>query len=82
VKNSLVLEAIAEKEQVEASEEEIQKELEDLSASLKQDAAALRRYFEERDGLVQVKRVLQERKTLDLLFERAHIITGDRIVLA
>jgi len=67
---------------VETSEEEIQRELEALSASLRQDSATLRRYFEERDGLAQVKRVLRERKTLDLLFERSHIISGDRIVLA
>ena len=82
VKSSLILEAIALKEKVEPSEEEIQRELENLSASLQQDPVTLRRYFEERDGLAQVKGILRERKTLDFLFEHAHIITGDRIVLA
>jgi trigger factor len=82
VKGSLILEAIARKEKVEPSEEEIQQELERLSASLNQDPANLRKYFEERDGLAQVKSILRERKTLDYLFEQAHIISGDRIVLA
>jgi trigger factor len=82
VKSSLILEAIALKEKVEPSEEEIQRELENLSASLQQDPVTLRRYFEERDGLAQVKGILRERKTLDFLFEHAHIIAGDRIVLA
>lgn len=82
VRNSLILESIALKENVEPSEEEIQKELEGLSASLREEPAKLRRYLEERDGLAQVKAHIRERKTLDLLFEKANIITGDRIVLA
>ncbi|MDH7499221.1 MAG: trigger factor [candidate division NC10 bacterium] len=82
IKKSLILEAIAGKENIEPSEEDIQKELDDLSAALKQDPTVLRRYFEERDGLTQVRRLLRERKTLDFLFERANIISGDRIVLA
>jgi hypothetical protein len=56
--------------------------LENLSASLQQDTATLRRYFQEKDGLAQVKGILRERKTVDFLFERANIISGDRIVLA
>jgi len=82
VKKSLTLEAIALKENIEPSEEDIQEELDALSATLKQDPAALRRYFEKRDGLTEVKRVLRERKTLDFLFAKANIISGDRIVLA
>jgi trigger factor len=82
VKSSLILEAIALKEKVEPSDEEIQRELENLSASLQQDTATLRRYFQEKDGLAQVKGILRERKTVDFLFERANIISGDRIVLA
>jgi len=82
VKKSLTLEAIALKENIEPSEEDIQEELDALSATLKQDPAALRRYFEERDGLTEVKRVLRERKTLVFLFAKANIISGDRIVLA
>ena len=82
VKNSLILEAIALQEKVEPSEEEIQQELENLSASLQQDTATLRRYFEEKDGLAQVKGILRERKTVDFLFEHSNIISGDRIVLA
>jgi trigger factor len=78
----LILEAIALKEKVEPSDEEIQRELENLSASLQQDTATLRRYFQEKDGLAQVKGILRERKTVDFLFERANIISGDRIVLA
>jgi trigger factor len=82
VKKSLILEAIAAKEKVEPSEEEIQQEIDSLSVSLRQEPAALRRYLEERDGLSEMKRILRERKTLGLLFEQANIITGDRIVLA
>jgi trigger factor len=82
VKSSLILEAIALQEKVEPSDEEIQQELENLSASLQQDTATLRRYFQEKDGLAQVKGILRERKTVDFLFERANIISGDRIVLA
>ncbi len=81
VRNSLILEAIAMKEQVEPTEEEIQKEVEEMALPLKQNPETLRRYLE-KDGLAEVKRVLRERKTLDFLFEHARIISGDRIVLA
>jgi len=82
VKSSLILEAIALKEKVEPSDEEIQRELENISVSLQQDTATLQRYFQEKDGLAQVKGILRERKTVDFLFEHANIISGDRIVLA
>jgi trigger factor len=82
VRRSLILEAIAAQEGVEPTEEEIQQEVDSLAVSLQRDGPSLRRHLEEKGGLEEVRRMLRERKTLQLLFQRANVVTGDRIILA
>jgi trigger factor len=67
VKGALLIEAIAQKENIQASDADLDKKIEELAAEAKQDVAVVRKYFkgpEERQGL---SLRLREEKTIEFL---------------
>jgi trigger factor len=67
VKGALLIEAIAQKENIQASDEDVEKKLEELAKEAKQDISVVRKYFkgpEERQGL---SLRLREEKTIEFL---------------
>jgi trigger factor len=72
VKGSLVFEAIAQKEGIQASDEEVEKKIDELAAEANQAVATVRKFFknpEERRGL---SLRLREEKTIEFLKARAN----------
>jgi trigger factor len=67
VRTALVLEAIGKAENIEVSEEDVNKELERLAGIYGRPADELRKIFTAQDGLAALKRDLQTRKTVDFL---------------
>ena len=71
VKGYLLLEAIAEKEKIEASEEDLAKHFEKLSGELKQPADKIRAAFRRQDSLDGLKARLRQDKALAFLLSKA-----------
>lgn len=72
VKSSLVLEAIAEKENVEANDEDVDDELEKMAAMYNMEVEKIKSSLRETD-IEDIKGQIKIRKTLDLLVENATI---------
>ena len=72
VKSSLVLEAIAEKENVEANDADVDDELEKMAAMYKKKKKKIKSSLRETD-IEDIKGQIKIRKTLDLLVENATI---------
>ena len=67
VKGALLIEAIAQKENIQASDADVEKKLEELAKEAKQDISVVRKYFKganEREGL---SLRLREEKTIEFL---------------
>ncbi len=77
----LVLEAIADKEGIQVSEEELAREIESLAASANVEPKAMRAYLEERGRWEAFKAELRERKTVDFLYSHARIVEGGSLIL-
>jgi trigger factor len=71
VRTTLVLEAIAEAENVEVTEEDVNNELEEMSKLYNRPADELRKIFAGRDNLESLKNDIRIRKTIDLLVENS-----------
>ncbi|SKC38484.1 trigger factor [Maledivibacter halophilus] len=72
VKTSLALEAIGEKENVEATDEDLEKELEKMAESHKMTVEKLKESFKE-ENFGYIKNNIKVRKTIDFLVENAKI---------
>ena len=72
VKSSLVLEAIAEKENVEANDADVDAELEKMAAMYNMEVEKIKSSLRETD-IEDIKGQIKKRKTLDLLVENATI---------
>jgi trigger factor len=80
VQDSLLLETVAKQEGLEVSEDELNKEVESAAATLNRKPEAVRDMLQ-REGRMEAFRTrLLERKALDLLYERAHIVEGANLV--
>jgi trigger factor len=71
VKGYLLLESIAEKEKIEATEEDLAKHIEKLSGELKQPADKIRAAFRRQDSLDSLKARLRQDKALAFLLSKA-----------
>lgn len=80
VRNSLLLEAIAKREELAVSEEELDKEIETAAASMNQKPEDFRALLERKDRIETIRIQLLERKALELLFEQAKIVEGNNLV--
>ena len=73
VRRALLLEAIADKEAIDASEADLEAEIEKFARASQRPAPAVRRMMEKSGDLDALRHGLRERKTLDLLIEHAHV---------
>ena len=72
VKGYLLLEAIAEKEKIEATEEDLAKHFDKLAADLKQPAEKIRAAFRRQDSIDGLKARLRQDKALAFLLSKAN----------
>jgi trigger factor len=73
VRRALLLEAIAAREEVAASDAEMDAEVEKFARASQRPAPAVRRMMEKSGDLESLRHGLRERKTLDLLIEHARL---------
>ena len=73
VRRALLLEAIAEQEEITASDAEVEAEVEKFARASQRPAPAVRRMMEKSGDLDALRHGLRERKTLDLLIEHTRV---------
>jgi len=78
VREMLVLEEIAKKDEITVDEEDLKKGFEDMAASMGQDAEIVRQYYEARGLTDTLKDKLVEEKTLKYLVENAKVLEVER----
>ncbi len=71
VKASLILDRIADREGIYATQDEVDREVQRIARQERQPVAAVRMRLEKEDGLGRIARRLRTQKTLDFLFEHA-----------
>lgn len=71
VRNSLVLEAIAKAENIEATEEDVQKELEELANQYQRSVDEIRNIFEANGSMDVLKNDLVNKKTIQFLLDNS-----------
>ncbi len=76
VRRQIVLDAIARKENLEVSEEDLSREFEALSHTHRQSAAALRAQFEKENRMEGLRAYLLQNKALDFIYLNATISGG------
>src|SRR5207248_768470 len=74
VKGYLLLEAIADKEAIEASEEDLEKHYAKLAGELKQPVEKLRQAFRRQDSVGSLKGRLRQDKALAFLLGKANLV--------
>ncbi|SHE52355.1 trigger factor [Desulforamulus putei] len=74
VKNELVLDAIARAENIQASEEEINEEIQKIATYVKQDAEIVRKTLELQGELGHISQDIARRKVISFLVENANIV--------
>ena len=72
MKGYLLLEAIAEKEKIEATEDDLSKHFEKMAGELKQPAEKIRAAFRRQDSLESLKARLRQDKALAFLLSKAN----------
>jgi trigger factor len=73
VRRALLLEAIADKEELTVADAELEAEVDKIAKASQRPAAAVRRMMEKSGDLDSLRHGLRERKTLDFLIEHASI---------
>jgi trigger factor len=73
VRRALLLEAIADKEELTVADAELEAEVEKIAKASQRPVPAVRRMMEKSGDLESLRHGLRERKTLDLLIEHASI---------
>ena len=73
VRDSLILEKIAEQEHLAVSDPELDERLQQMAAQLNQRAEALKNYYQKKEGLENLRALMLEEKTLDFLLSKATI---------
>jgi len=76
VKTNLVLEAIVKAEDIEVSEEELDKEVVAMAESYQQDAILLRKILEGRNQIKFIREGMQQQKAIDFIAEQAILVEG------
>ncbi len=74
VRHALILEVIARQEEIEATPEEVEAEIQTLAGSLNQKFEDLRGHLEREGRMETLRANLRERKTLNFLFTQAKIL--------
>jgi trigger factor len=74
VKTSLVLEAIVKAENIEITDEELDKEIASMADSYQQDVKLLRKILEGRNQIKFIREGMQQKKAIDLIAEQAVLL--------
>lgn len=77
VRASFILERISEAETIDVGDEEVDKEIEQIAASINQGAAAVKARLTKDGGLDSIKEQVKHRKALDLVIASADIKTEE-----
>lgn len=77
VQNLLIVDDIAKKEHIDASDEEVDRELEGIAKASGVSVEALRAGYQKEGGLKGLKEDLRFKKALDFIYQHAKIITGE-----
>jgi trigger factor len=77
VKASLLLERIADRETIEVTNEEVDRELQRIARQGREPLAAVRKRLEEDGGLRRIASRIRTDKTLNLLFEQSRKVAQD-----
>lgn len=78
VKNELVLDAIAKAENITASEEELNEEVQKIAEYVKQDAEIVRKTLELQGELKHINQDIARRKVVNFLAENAKVVEGTK----
>ena len=73
VRRALLLEAIADKEEIAVAEADLESEVDKIAKASQRPVPAVRRMMEKSGDLESLRHGLRERKTLDFLIERASV---------
>ncbi|MCS6952978.1 MAG: trigger factor [Bryobacterales bacterium] len=76
VKASLLLDKIADREGIEATVEEVDREVQRLARQERENVVAMRRKLEQQGALRRIASRIRAEKTLDFLFEHARKVPG------
>jgi trigger factor len=71
VKSSLLLERVAELENIVADEDEVNREVESLAQQAKQTSEAVRARLTQEGGLDRIRNRIRSEKTLDFLYRQS-----------
>jgi trigger factor len=74
VKGSLILEHVAERENIDVSEQETELEIEKIAAETNRPKEKVKEVLSRDSGLERLRSQIRNRKTLDLLQSKARII--------
>jgi trigger factor len=81
VKVDLGLRAVAEAEQLEASDDDVEAEYARIAAQVREKPAAVRKAYERNDAVPELRWELRKRKALDWVLEHLEIVDPDGTVL-
>jgi trigger factor len=76
VKSTLVLDEIGRREQIEATDEDLAKEIDRFAERSGRTATAVRATLDKEDGLDRIRAGIRREKTMNWLLGKANIITG------
>jgi trigger factor len=76
VRSTLVLDEIARRESIEATDEDLTREIERFAERAGRTAAAVRARLEKEDAIGRIRMGIRREKTVAWLLERASVVTG------
>jgi trigger factor len=76
VRSTLVLDEIARRESIDATDDDVEKEIEKFAERAGRTPAAVRARLEKEDGLDRIRAGIQREKTMTWLLDKANIVNG------
>jgi trigger factor len=77
VKASLLLDKISEREAIHATQEEVDREIQQIARQEREPVAAMRKKLEKNNAIGRIANHIRTEKTLNFLFENARKIAGE-----
>jgi trigger factor len=81
VKASLLLDRIAEREAIHATQDEVDREVQQIARQEREPVAAMRKKLEKNNSIGRIANHIRTEKTLNFLFENARKVAGEREVV-
>ena len=77
VKASLLLDKIAEREAIHATQDEVDREVQQIARQEREPVAAMRKKLEKNNAIGRIANHIRTEKTLNFLFENARKVAGE-----